>query len=287
MRLYIVRHGETAWNRIRRLQGHSDIPLNENGIKLAEETGKGLSDVPFDLCIAGPLIRTRQTALCVLRENHAFLEKRDQAGKTEITDFLSIEALQKEVQRSRREISGETNAKQLPKQQEAGLDQTTLEDWTRKACFFGFPLLTDPRIIEVDFGPWDGLGCGLNNMEVPEESFRNFFKDPKLVNWPKGTERVESVKARTADFLQWLCKEPAFSDKNILIASHGFAIRAMLNPFYENPEDFWQGHPPYNCAVNVLETDGAGRLQLTVRDRLFYDECLAPSYTDVRTRAGS
>ena len=68
MRLYVMRHGETEWNRERRLAGRSDIPLNENGIKLAMETAKGLADVEFDFCISSPLMRAVQTAKIVLND---------------------------------------------------------------------------------------------------------------------------------------------------------------------------------------------------------------------------
>lgn len=67
MRLYIMRHGETAWNVRRLFQGHSDIPLDEKGVALAEVTAAGLRDVPFDLAYTSPLRRARQTAEIILR----------------------------------------------------------------------------------------------------------------------------------------------------------------------------------------------------------------------------
>ena len=66
MRLYIVRHGETDWNKARRVQGHSDIPLNEYGIHLAEQTAEGMKDIHFDLAYTSPLIRAKQTAEIIL-----------------------------------------------------------------------------------------------------------------------------------------------------------------------------------------------------------------------------
>ncbi len=66
MRLYMVRHGETAWNKERRIQGQVDIPLNEFGRMLAEKTAKGLSDIRFDICYTSPLGRARETAALIL-----------------------------------------------------------------------------------------------------------------------------------------------------------------------------------------------------------------------------
>ncbi|MDD2971892.1 MAG: histidine phosphatase family protein [Lachnospiraceae bacterium] len=68
MKLYIIRHGETPWNKVRKLQGRTDIPLADTGIVLAKETGKNLQKVPFDLVFTSPLTRARQTAECVLGE---------------------------------------------------------------------------------------------------------------------------------------------------------------------------------------------------------------------------
>ena len=62
MRLYIIRHGETSWNKVKRLQGRKDIMLDADGIRLAEKTGEGMQDIDFDLVISSPLIRAKQTA---------------------------------------------------------------------------------------------------------------------------------------------------------------------------------------------------------------------------------
>ena len=50
MRIYIIRHGETARNREKVLQGRSDVPLNENGIRQAEQAGRWFRqhDIRFD-----------------------------------------------------------------------------------------------------------------------------------------------------------------------------------------------------------------------------------------------
>ncbi len=49
MKLYMVRHGETDWNKAKKVQGRADIPLNAYGRELAEKTAEGLRGIPFDL----------------------------------------------------------------------------------------------------------------------------------------------------------------------------------------------------------------------------------------------
>ena len=66
MVLYVVRHGETDWNKVKRVQGHTDIPLNEYGRHLARETAKGLKETRIDLAITSPLIRAKETAQIIL-----------------------------------------------------------------------------------------------------------------------------------------------------------------------------------------------------------------------------
>ena len=68
MLLYIVRHGETDWNKAGKVQGRTDIPLNERGRYLAEATAEGMKDVRIDFCYTSPLIRAKETAQIILGE---------------------------------------------------------------------------------------------------------------------------------------------------------------------------------------------------------------------------
>lgn len=56
-RVYVVRHGETDWNRTRRLQGQSDVSLNEMGLKQSMLVGEALKDVPFVRAFSSDLQR--------------------------------------------------------------------------------------------------------------------------------------------------------------------------------------------------------------------------------------
>lgn len=64
MDLYLLRHGETDWNRAGLLQGHTDIPLNEKGRRQICETVQKLSDlkVEMDQIFSSPLHRACESA---------------------------------------------------------------------------------------------------------------------------------------------------------------------------------------------------------------------------------
>ena len=67
MELYLIRHGETDYNKERKIQGSCDIPLNEYGRELAKVTAEGLKDIPFDVIFTSPLCRARETAEWIAR----------------------------------------------------------------------------------------------------------------------------------------------------------------------------------------------------------------------------
>lgn len=62
MKFYIIRHGQTNWNKEGRIQGKTDIELNEKGIEQAKEARKILENYPIDMIVASPLKRARKTA---------------------------------------------------------------------------------------------------------------------------------------------------------------------------------------------------------------------------------
>ena len=67
MILYIIRHGQTAWNKEEVFRGTKDIPLNEVGQKEAAALGTYLKDIQFNAIYTSPLSRAVQTAEAVAR----------------------------------------------------------------------------------------------------------------------------------------------------------------------------------------------------------------------------
>lgn len=68
--LYITRHGKTDWNNRHKLQGRTDIPLNEEGRKMAEQANAAYSNLHLDICYCSPLIRAKETAEILLKNRN-------------------------------------------------------------------------------------------------------------------------------------------------------------------------------------------------------------------------
>jgi probable phosphoglycerate mutase len=60
--VYLVRHGETDWNREQRLQGVLDVPLNEAGAAQAHRLADQFASLPIACIISSPLVRASVTA---------------------------------------------------------------------------------------------------------------------------------------------------------------------------------------------------------------------------------
>ena len=68
-KIYLIRHGETTWNREKRLQGHLDIGLNERGYWQADRLGEYLADKSIAAVISSDLSRAVDTAKAVAKHH--------------------------------------------------------------------------------------------------------------------------------------------------------------------------------------------------------------------------
>ena len=69
MNIYIVRHGQTDWNKEGKFQGSCDIELNKTGEEEAKKLKEELKGIKFDLIISSPLKRAIKTAK-IINESH-------------------------------------------------------------------------------------------------------------------------------------------------------------------------------------------------------------------------
>lgn len=153
--IYLVRHGQTEFNRLDRFQGHGDSPLTELGVRQAQAYANLLAEQVRDPAgwriLASPLGRTRGTA--------------------------------------------EVIAKRL-----------------------GLPVETEPRLIEVTLGDWDGRVRSELRSQYPDA-----FSPGGWVTAPGG-ETYEAMTARISDWFADLPDEP---DRRIIAVSHGVTGRVV------------------------------------------------------------
>ena len=123
----------------------------------------------------------------------------------------------------------------------------------------------DDRIKEMNFGRFEG-------MSVRDERVIQFLKEPMVdYKFPDG-ESLQEVMERTQEFLKALVAKD--DDKTYLVSTHGCALRAMLNFLYEDKDDYWHGHVPYNCCVNIIDVKN-GTPTLVADDIIYYNPALA------------
>ena len=123
----------------------------------------------------------------------------------------------------------------------------------------------DDRIKEISFG-------SLERTKIRDEDVIRFLKKPILdLKFPDG-ESIKEVMERTQEFLKELIAKD--DGRTYLVSTHGCALRSMLNFLYEDPEDYWHGHVPYNCCVNILDVKD-GKEALIADDKIYYDKKLA------------
>ena len=204
MKLYILRHGETDWNKNKLLQGKSDVPLNENGRMMAKRLDYGMREIPFDLVIASPLQRAQETARLALGE---------------------------------REI----------------------------------PFVIDERISELGFGEKEGKPWRKNGDFPGEPNIYNFFHHPDQYIPPEGGESLTELAKRCADFMEDICHRSELEEKTILVATHGAAMRGLLNSLRTwNLSDFWGGGVIPNCGVSIIESHH-GQAKLIAENMIYFD----------------
>ncbi len=172
--IYLVRHGQTAMNRKKLLQGRSDIPLNEEGRKEALLTGERLkkAGIVFDRVYCSPLVRAAETAEL-------------------ITDA---------------------------------------------------PLFRDMRLIEMDYGPYEGM-----NLTRPLPEVMTFFSDFARNPAPEGMEPLEDVVRRLGFFLEDIREEAG--EKTILVSTHAIAMKGALEYLSKDSGGSWWSRYIGNCAV--------------------------------------
>lgn len=156
-KIYLVRHGETKWNKIKKIQGTSDIELTPKGFKQAKKIANRLANEKIDLIYSSDLKRAYKTAEII-------------ANKLKLKVNVS-QALR-----------------------------------------------------EINFGCWEGLTLSEIQNKYSNEYLLWMTEPHKLQI--SNAETLMIVKERTVKFIKEIINNS--NDKNILVVSHGAAIKAFI-----------------------------------------------------------
>ncbi len=180
MRVIFVRHGETDWNKIGRIQGRLDIGLNINGIRKAHYCKKKLQNYNVDAIYSSPQKRAYQTSEII---NAAF----------------------------------------------------------------NLPIRQSNMLQEIDLGTWQGLTW----REVELKNRNLFMKYEKDGDFSSiyGGESWLDVQSRMVDFLDMVLYSPY---ENVVVVSHGGAIRMLLSAVMGLPISSRTNLDIYNLSLNVV-----------------------------------
>lgn len=101
-KLYIVRHGQTDWNAVHKIQGQTDIPLNASGEEQAKETRGMLKDIHFDAVFSSDLVRAKKTAEIINLEREIAIKTTEllrerNFGPLEGKEVVELRQLEKEL----------------------------------------------------------------------------------------------------------------------------------------------------------------------------------------------
>ena len=230
-----MRHGETVWNKEGRLQGQEDTSLCEEGIVMAESCGDGMSGIPIDICISSSLKRAKQTAEIIVNRNNGYAER---AEKT-------VRGLK----------------------EEGFLDIPSAD----MVDYKGGIVITEKRIIEAGFGPWEGLICKEEGYNVPLKDFGTYWRDPDSPEIADGVEHLSWVAERVIAFYDDIRRSETLKDRTVLLVVHGCVMR-VISYLIDSSQGFC-GRVPYNCEVLVTEPEEDGGLRL-IGSEIYYDKSM-------------
>ena len=128
---------------------------------------------------------------------------------------------------------------------------------TAKAIAPEAEIVVDNRLIEMDYGPYEGM-----DLRDPAPEVLEFFKDFVNVPAPEGMEPLPDVVARLGDFIEEIREEAEHC--NILLSTHAIAMKGALE--YLTPDSHGSYWSKYigNCEIYVAEAEN-GDFSVPVR----------------------
>lgn len=192
MKLVLVRHGESEWNKENRFTGWTDVELSEKGFEEAKQAGQALLDAgfDFDICYTSYLKRAIHTL-------NGILDTMDRA-------WLPVVKSWKLNERHYGSLQGLNKSETAEKY---GEDQVKI--W-RRSFDVKPPVLdrNDPR------------------SATKQEMYREV--DPALL---PDNESLETTIERVVPYFEEVIKKDMLAGKRVIIAAHGNSLRALVKYF--------------------------------------------------------
>ena len=199
-RIFLVRHGETQWNRESRFQGQIDIPLNDNGKAQGRKAAEFLKDVTLDFAVSSPLSRPKETAQFIL-ESHPGIELTYKGELKEIGHGLWEGKLEEEIKAEYADLLADWKVKPETVQMPEG---ENLQDvWDRvkvdwDAIVAEYAKGDTPRsgIVVAHDAVNKAILCGL--FDLPPEFFWNFKQGNgavSIIDYPDGADGLPVLQS--------------------------------------------------------------------------------------------
>lgn len=113
------------------------------------------------------------------------------------------------------------------------------------------PRSVEERLIEMDYGPYEGM-----DLTHPLPEVMTFFRDFVHNPAPEGMEPLSEVTARLGEFLEEIREEAASSD--LLLSTHAIAMKGALEYTTPDSQGSWWSRYIGNCAVYCIAVDTEG-----------------------------
>ncbi len=141
----------------------------------------------------------------------------------------------------------------------------------------GKAIVIDEHIVEMDFGVYEGTHNAVG--KYVDDNIRSFFDNPSAFV-PHGGESLSEVEERFVAFLKDEIAPLEGRVDNILVISHGGALRLLIKWLMKLPKDeYWFGRQP-NCCVHIAECKD-GDFSLIEASRVYYDPKVAEGLPSV------
>ena len=189
MKFFVVRHGETDWNKLGRFQGHTDISLNDRGLSQARETAVASEDWGYTAIYSSPLVRTVQVA--------------EEIAK--VTPMLVSQ---------------------------------------------------EPGLKELSLGDLEGVTGEEMRNDWPD-LFSAWRTEPEKMSMPNG-ESLGELRDRTWQVILDI-EQKHSSDDSIVVISHNFAIRSIVNELLGMPLAYFHRMSLNLASVCTFDSDERGR----------------------------